>query len=602
MMTHLLSWNNQRRSYYYWFAIFFLALNPANFLWWPQLTNHPMVPFRDFVYYIFDFLSISGHPIGSMAATAFTPGILAIPAMIIINHLIGFIPERQTSKRLLSVTAQPAFWTDIAIGVLLSANSLHSIKQALALEEYRFIFTLMSFVSFFLASWTYWPSLFPVRAYCRLLRRLKKEPCADFCWFCLSNTEYRFSVFSRFCNKGSLGLPLLDRQDLALLKKKKKIHLRESDFQNFVIIADRSKPFSNTLLHQVAKILRIPHARILVCYTGVSPLNQSITSLEKLLKTNENISFTEFDATSDRLHLNLQQILYSPGPLFSDGRRVPLHYLHDDMLIQTYMHIESGPKLCLVFLQKICCQLDVAPGIYALFDFIDLQYRIQLAASQPWLKKGQSNITTIFDTWAEDNSYCVGNIGKMATLLHDVIIAGSKSSPAAALSTERIFSDIFTSDDLKLIRKYLFNYEIEYDRPGYQTIIYLTKNLRNVLRGHGYFDVADAEALFELIMKLAMLNTLMLSANSVTLTAGPPDQQLGQGLRRVDMQIASEPPICPIPFLVASPDGEILCFNNYRVRNRKVRKTQIEYINYLNGTITLTDFQNVPASPQNTHG
>ena len=54
----------------------------------------------------------------------------------------------------------------------------------------------------------------------------------------------------------------------------------------------------------------------------------------------------------------------------------PRRFLNNSILLKTYSGIGNGPQICLDFLKTIMNSLEILPSIYALFDYIDLQYRI----------------------------------------------------------------------------------------------------------------------------------------------------------------------------------------------------------------------------------
>lgn len=607
----LASWNNRRRTFDYWLIAFAFAINPSSLGWWTDVETGFFAVYRDILYRIFEVLFFQSRPFAPYVMIMLSPGLFCILFLWIFNGLIGRIPERCAAGRLFEVTAQPAFLADVVVGLVLAGIGWRNFRASCnyfwdaytrdTIENLWGVrlMSVLLLLMFLSCIAIYWKGLLPFRTYRQTFRSLKQKDFEDTAWFCVSNSPRRFSSFSRFMNKGQLGTSVFDHQDLRLLRKQTGIHLDAHDFRYFVIIVDRSQRINDAFLAQIEQILRIPHAHILVCYTKTNPSARNFETLDALLHSNKTAVFRDCCDFEDRLHLKLQDLLAVEEPGLMDEKRLPLSYLHDERLKTTYLKLAQGPRICLDFLQIIFCKLDVLPGIYALFDYVDLQYRIQLAFEQPWLDVHAQSAVSLFERWAVKHGRKIGNIREMATLLEDGVLTASQSDPQTALSTADVFSKVFSEDDLTLIRKYLPNYTIDYDRPGYLTIIYLTTNLRNVLRGHGYFDPSDANRLFEVIVKLSMMNTYILSGNSVSLQISEEPHQGLPDLRNVDGQIGSEAFKRLSPFLIASDHGSILCFNNCHKRKHPSKPAAIEYINYLDGTIILPNFRSVSHTGHN---
>lgn len=173
----------------------------------------------------------------------------------------------------------------------------------------------------------------------------------------------------------------------------------------------------------------------------------------------------------------------------------------------------NGSMLCAAFMKMTTVSLDILPAIYALFDFIDLQYRLCIACiiDSDYSKQ---------IAWMKSKGRVIGNIGIMAGMIEDKLLINKGDRLSDALSYQELFDEIIVEKDLELIRKYLANYEKDLTRPIWETIIYLTYSLRNVLRGHGTFDKADAYELYNLVFKLTILNVYILNSTDIQLEAG----------------------------------------------------------------------------------
>src|SRR5699024_1396768 len=148
----------------------------------------------------------------------------------------------------------------------------------------------------------------------------------------------------------------------------------------------------------------------------------------------------------------------------------------------------------------------ILPAIYAVFDFIDLQYRMAAA-----YEHGDDM------AWMKNHGKDIGNIMSMGKELEKSVIKKNFQQGGIRISFDEIFSRIITMEEMEVIRKYLQDYMPDRTYPVYTSVLYLTTSLRNVLRGHGSFEYVDAEILFELVFKLALMNILILSANDLTL-------------------------------------------------------------------------------------
>ena len=173
----------------------------------------------------------------------------------------------------------------------------------------------------------------------------------------------------------------------------------------------------------------------------------------------------------------------------------------------------------------------------------------------------------------------IGNINEMATILYDEGIF---------FDTEVYFERkvVFHDSDAELIRKYLPNYEI-IERYCYTDIIYVSRQLRNVLRGHGSFDKNHAMLLYKLIFRLALMTSFILKMNDKNIEITNEQQNIGgfykiQGtMQNMKRELS--------PFLLGTKNNSIIVFNNWQ-------HGAFEYINYLDGSLILPSVISVPSS------
>ncbi len=76
------------------------------------------------------------------------------------------------------------------------------------------------------------------------------------------------------------------------------------------------------------------------------------------------------------------------------------------------------------------------------------------------------------------------------------------------LTVQDIFENIITKSEITIIKKYIQNYKCDFKYDFVETINYLTRRLRNILRGHGNFEIIDLNILYELVFKLAVMYIL----------------------------------------------------------------------------------------------
>lgn len=272
----------------------------------------------------------------------------------------------------------------------------------------------------------------------------------------------------------------------------------------------------------------------------------------------------------------------------SKQKKHPLRFSDNEIYKKTYIESGKSPMLCVSFLKMITSTLDVLPAIYALFDFIDLQYRLSIARIIDTQYSKQIS-------WMKDKSRIIGNIGIMSRIIEKDVLVPNSAMQSKSLSYQELFGEIITDQDMVLIKKYLSNYKKDLTKPIWATIIYLTYSLRNVLRGHGTFDKTDAHDLYNLVYKLAILNVYVLDSNEIHLEVS--ENVLAKNNETtyycVYGQYKDGNKKIMSPFLASMGDENILVFNNWNKSNLIKGKGSIEYINYLDGTLILPEYKQV---------
>ncbi len=584
-MRKYISWNNHRRNSKYWSSLAMLMFVSANISWYLKLDNTVI---RRIIYIlddVFEPVVVFGDPIVmSLICVCATFILLFIGIVMLLNHLVGMIPDIRSLKicRLWQLLSKSAVWADILLGILLETMAILSIRDIYI--DYNSFSLISLFYTVFLGvgSYRYWNNILPMAKYHKVKGTLLKgKGYLNAVWFGLSNADIRLSTFDRVPRKGTISEVIVDQQDLAILNELSDKSPSRTQFLYYLICVDCNKVLDSNFKQQMMSVINIPHARTLVCFFGNIHNDAVLKELREDISNCVNVKVKCFNSPLTR-ELDLEQCISSLDFRQYETDKVPTRFLLNEQLIHTYLGAADGPKLCLDFLKMIINKLETLPAIYALFDYIDLLYRISIAyAREPDYK------------WMKKQGCIVGNIRVMATIIMDKVLAPNLSDKKIKIGEKSIVSTVFTDREQALVRKYLPNYQEDSTRRVYYTIVYLTSSLRNVLRGHGYFDTKDADDLYRLVFKLTLMNMHILASSDIHLKVS--DQVvwldgcfkyyavIGGDQSKKAKQLS--------PFLVASENGDILVFNNWCKMNSQHDSEQIEYINYLDGTLVLPEFR-----------
>ena len=194
--------------------------------------------------------------------------------------------------------------------------------------------------------------------------------------------------------------------------------------------------------------------------------------------------------------------------------------------------------------------------------------------------------------WMRQKSRVIGNIGTMASIIEEPIINRRLHNCALNFTTSDFYNHFLSQNDMKIIFKYLPNYDVDYQKPIQDAIVYMTASLRNILRGHGSFDGKDAFHLYKIVFKLSLLNSILLGINDVVLVIDKTRvwEDVDESFFRVIGRTGPFSSKLLSPFLIAKENGSILVFNNWK-KSEPDSFEQIEYINYLDGTLILPEYR-----------
>ncbi len=570
-MNKYISWNNKRRDVYYWIALemlIFIAICSS----WLDMKNSFAVALRDIIddsYSRFFLYSDVSYILYNLLIM----NLCVLIVIALLNQLIGQLPDFNCMKSggLFSLFSQSALLGDFVIGFFLEISAINGLIQWSETLEITSIAIWSYIIAFFLGSFFYWKSILPLKQYCKMMSLLRDNGVyEDRVWYCISNSKFKLSTFSRVPWKGKITEIIVDCQDLSIINDK----IKEWSFINYLIVINQNEETSELFRQKIKYLINIPHSQVLILLFGKENESAETDNLICNLFNSSNVIVEDFGEQRLAKELNIEQFISSYRK--QKNIKMPLRFIEDKQLVQTYLNISNGPKICLDFLKVILNDLEILPAIYALFDLIDLQYRITIAyAIQPNC------------TWMKKKTRIIGNIGIMSNIIKKQVIKSNIENGVDNISIEKLFSKILSNEERKAIYKYLPNYKTDETCPIYDTIRYLTSSLRNVIRGHGSFEATDANILFGLVFKLVLLNVYLLSINDFSLRMDsikvwPSEKNcyfrvIGEGKGKQAKQLS--------PFIVSSHNGTMFIFNNWICGEGEDKKSFIEYINYLNGTL-----------------
>jgi len=620
-MNKKMSWNNRRRPFAYWLSVALLLLTAQNISWWFSLDDcmirvvgRQLVDFYEYILPSYAQPSnIYAHAITLMLCTF---SLFTALFIVLINHFAGLLPDvrRKDGGGLFRFVYKSAFLVDVPVGVLLEIAAVYGLYRIA--DTFKPSSTgFLGYIAFFcFGSALYWTSVFPIRKYLNIKSMIARDEAYESSfWYCITNSKLRLSVFDRVPQKGIFKEVIVDSSDLKAISGDSGRGIRQERFFYYLIAIDQGEEITESFLQQIRSISLIPHAKILVLLFGTASNQIQAGRLEAQLAECKNARVHHLPEQKLTRELDIWHFLTGAELKAPLSTQHPLRFIKQEQLVQTYLSAGKSAGICQDFLYKIIHELEVLPGIYALFDFADLQYRLATAYEQPWCspvsdnEKGQdaqgpSDVYAQCLAWMQEHGNQIGNINKMANLLENSAIRRNYESGRIQISTETMFHEIISLEEMQIIHKYLPNYQIDRTRPAVDTTVKLTTNLRNVLRGHGYFDVADASKLFELVFKLAIMNAYILSAEDISLAVHKVPVWDDQSLHTVLGHRKNGTTISLSPFLVASQDGNILVFNNWHKDSAHGKTGTIEYISYLDGTLILPEYLSIDVHDSNRAG
>ncbi len=586
-MNNKKGWNNSRRSKTYWMAILFLVLVIINIVDWFQIERMTLVgKLCDWLMYWYDHLMpiIARSYVQDVVLSLYTIVLICVVLIYGLNFLCGYLPNLQVAEKpgVYGYLSKSVMIVDICLGIFLEINAIHGLEDMIVNFRLASI-ALWIYIGFFgVGSYWYWRDILNIGSVIKNSKMLREKNSHEkTIWYCVSNCAERISSFTRVPWYRKTNTFLVDDKDLAYFKGAEK-----ESFFNYLVMLDANKQLDSSVEENIRQIVCLPHSRILVAIIGGK---EKFSSLTEFLVHMQNTIIIDNISVQDIGKVDIIRFIDEhKANVKGKQKRHPLRLSENETYKQTYLAIGKSPILCVSFLKMITSSLDVLPAIYALFDFIDLQYRLSIARIIDSQYSKQIS-------WMRDKSRIIGNIGIMSRIIERDILIPNSDKQAKEFLYQDLFGEIITDQDMVLIKKYLSNYEKDLTKPVWATIVYLTYSLRNVLRGHGTFDRADAHDLYNLVFKLAILNVYVLDSNEIRLEVS--DIALTESdeitYYYVYGQYKDENRKVMSPFLVSMDNGNILVFNNWNKSNLAKGKGSIEYINYLDGTLILPEYKQV---------
>lgn len=587
LMNNKKGWNNSRRSKTYWLAILFLVLVIINIVDWFQIERMPVVgKICDWLMRLYDHVTPIVAPSDAQYVifSLFTIVVICVMLIYGFNFLCGYLPNLQMSENtgVYSYLLKSVVLVDVFIGFVMEIKAIHGLKAMMSSFRPVSIALWVYIVFFVLGSWWYWREVLDFGYVTKNEKKLReKNGQENTVWYCVSNCDERISSFARVPWYRKTNTFLVDKKDLSCFKG-----VEKESFFNYLVMLDADNQLESDDEDNIRKLACLPHSRMLVAIIGGK---EKFSALTKFLEDMQNTIIVDNISVQDVGKVDVIRFIDEQMTnMKSKQKKHPLRLSDNEIYKKTYIESGKSPMLCVSFLKMITSTLDVLPAIYALFDFVDLQYRLSIARIIDTQYSKQIS-------WMKDKSRIIGNIGIMSRIIEKDVLVPNSTMRSKSLSYQELFGEIITDQDMVLIKRYLSNYKKDLTKPIWATIVYLTYSLRNVLRGHGTFDKADAHDLYNLVYKLAILNVYVLDSNEIHLEVS--DAVLAENNETtyycVYGQYKDGNKKIMSPFLASMGKENILVFNNWNKSNLIKGKGNIEYINYLDGTLILPEYKQV---------
>lgn len=564
------NWNNARKPGLFWLCVWGLAIFPL------FLNERSFLSFRDNVDYFrhlgFNFSVQADHI--WVAIQVMVAALLITLVVFIIGLALARYPAPINSRFAgsLRFLGGAALWADVIVGCILEYCAVYGFMGSFFKKHSFTWFAFLALLVFL--SYYYWHSVIPIFTRRKLWTRFSNEQkYREAYWYSISNAPSSLSSFSQLPGLES-ALPLvIDGADLNAAGKAPE---EVQAFSYCLVGVDERYPCSEEFIAQFSQIRQIPHMNILLCCSENNE-HESTRSWLKYVSNYRNVTVRCFNHLTLKSDVDLKHLLDVELPK-KKNNVWPAEFLADDWLRKNYLSSGVNIELIHDFLHHIINNLEPVPAIYALFDFIDLQYRLaiayHIAPDNKWMKK---------------RGRVIGNISIMAQMLSKPDFYPTKYHDDLKYCGEH-FPEMFSAKEWQLIKKYLPNYEVHPDASALDTVSYLTSNLRNVLRGHGSFAREDSHALFTAIFKLAIYNLSLLQIAQLILTpAAKPYGDQSEFFAIYGAIDGIEKLLSP--FLVYTKNNSLLVFNNWYSEDEGQKS--LEYINYLDGNLILPTFQNI---------
>jgi hypothetical protein len=186
-------------------------------------------------------------------------------------------------------------------------------------------------------------------------------------WYSITNGNERISSFSMVPWYRKNRYLFVDEVDIISLD-----NVEKENFFKYLVVLDVNNPLDKKIENIIRKIAHLPHSLIHVVILGDA---NRFPELISFLSSIKNVYITEDVMVEDIGKINMQ-CFFDNYQINKKQKEHPLRLSSNKIYKTTYINMANGSMLCAAFMKMITVSLDILPAIYALFDFIDLQYRL----------------------------------------------------------------------------------------------------------------------------------------------------------------------------------------------------------------------------------
>lgn len=529
-------------------------------------------------------------------------GIYAI-LFLLSCFLVGFmekvpVPNRSKEQKLFLYIHTRSFWLDFfhvffpfisfVLGFFRYLQACHrgSVKMNGILIVTVWICVLSLFCIILSA-------IFPYQYFKRIrLMAVRREVGLSEAWLSVTDSERYVSSFSLLpyiaviITSERERLPIVySENDIEFFNKKYDSCLSYLNFNKCLFYLAGNKRDSK-IVEWMNEVKRVPHMKCVFMLENKMALDLYKEEINDIQKTSMiHIIYVEkpiFDILTLSKYIGNINVSFNARNI-----DIPRKIMDNGFLRERYLDIHKGPQVVTIMLSKIFNELEPLAGIYALFDMMDLMLRLSFAFYAPKEKNWYYN---------ESNGRKMGNLNEMTTLLEkkEAFFLGKKlpENIQALWDYEGMrkvyIHEILTEEEILLIRRYLANYSIPETEMNYAGVIYLCRQLRNAIRGHGSVASDDMWDAMVLVFKLVLSLFYILAIEQMGFTYDKLNHLIRGQYGKEDEGKSSTFKCYRADEVHEIKQAEFLFFyeGNMKIFNNYVKeKNCLEYIDFISGTL-----------------